>query len=217
MDIGNTPHDILSVFGQNRIGIGLKTWMNSKPSYQKVMQLKSFRGDINAVMATGNDEDLAYTISKIKNQRLIQDYTRLGLSEDKNIYHYVTRDQGKFILQESSYPLVEIEKLKNFKRTDTSFEFSDGLKQYKYTYGDSQIFMKFGIDRTDTTDLEQFDVDIIQDPFDFLLKAYFDFQGKYKVDSANITEVYLPLYSYRTKEVEEKSGLNAWNAASKNK
>lgn len=217
MDIGNTPHDILSVFGQNRIGIGLKTWMNSKPSYQKVMQLKSFRGDINAVMATGNDEDLAYTISKIKNQRLIEDYTRLGLSEDKNIYHYVTRDQGKFILQESSYPLVEIEKLKNFKRTDTSFEFSDGLKQYKYTYGDSQIFMKFGIDRTDTTDLEQFDVDIIQDPFDFLLKAYFDFQGKYKVDSANITEVYLPLYSYRTKEVEEKSRLNAWNAASKNK
>lgn len=29
--------------------------------------------------------------------------------------------------------------------------------------------------------------------------------------------MYLPLYSYRTKEVELKSGLNAWNAAPKNK
>ena len=40
VDIGNTPHDILSVFGDERIGIGLKTWMNSTPSFQKVMQLK---------------------------------------------------------------------------------------------------------------------------------------------------------------------------------
>lgn len=37
VDIGNTPHDILSVFGTERIGIGLKTWMNSRPSFQKVM------------------------------------------------------------------------------------------------------------------------------------------------------------------------------------
>ena len=37
VDIGNTPHDILSVFGNERIGIGLKTWMNSKPSFQKVL------------------------------------------------------------------------------------------------------------------------------------------------------------------------------------
>ena len=34
VDIGNTPHDILSVFGSKRIGIGLKTWMNSTPSYE---------------------------------------------------------------------------------------------------------------------------------------------------------------------------------------
>ena len=30
-------------------------------------------------------------------------------------------------------------------------------------------------------------------------------------------EAYLPLYSYKHKEVEPKSGLNAWNAAPKNK
>ena len=34
VDIGNTPHDILSIFGNDRIGIGLKTWMNTKQSFQ---------------------------------------------------------------------------------------------------------------------------------------------------------------------------------------
>ena len=28
-DIGNTPHDIVSMVGSERVGIGLKTWMNS--------------------------------------------------------------------------------------------------------------------------------------------------------------------------------------------
>ena len=46
VDIGNTPHDILSVFGSERIGIGLKTWMHSTPSYQKVMQLKRYQDEI---------------------------------------------------------------------------------------------------------------------------------------------------------------------------
>jgi len=47
-DIGNTPHDVVSVFGSDRIGIGLKTWMNSKPSFQKVMQLKRYQNEINS-------------------------------------------------------------------------------------------------------------------------------------------------------------------------
>ncbi|MBO7080759.1 MAG: hypothetical protein J6V99_01810 [Neisseriaceae bacterium] len=59
-DIGNTPHDILSVFGDERIGVGLKTWTNSKPSFQKVMQLKRFQNEINAIK---NSEELAYKIS----------------------------------------------------------------------------------------------------------------------------------------------------------
>lgn len=37
VDIGNTPHDVLAIFGKERIGIGLKTWMNTTDSFQKVM------------------------------------------------------------------------------------------------------------------------------------------------------------------------------------
>ena len=103
-------------------------------------------------------------------------------------------------------------------RTSTAFQWSDGHKDYKFTYSDSQIWQHFDSGKKDTLILNQFDVNIIEDPFDFLIQSYFNFIGKYDNQYDNdIVEVYLPLYSYRSKEVEEKSGLNSWNAAPKNK
>ena len=217
VDIGNTPHDILSVFGNLRVGIGLKTWMHSKPSYQKVMQLKSYKSEIDAALRTDNPLHIATTISMIKNDRMQSDYCRLGLTNGHNIYHYVTRDYGKFVVQETSYPLVNLHNLGEFERTATSFSWSDGLKRYKYTYGDSQIFQYFGIDEPETEVVEEFDVDIIDDPFEFLLNSYKNVTFTVQEEDTMVREAYLPLYSYRTKEVEEKSGLNAWNAAPKSK
>lgn len=213
VDLGNTPHDVLSVFGMKRIGIGLKTWMNSKPSYQKVMQLKKYKNEIEPLKS--DLSALALKISEIKNDRLRQDYVRLGLSETGNIYHYVTRDEGRFVLHETDYPLVDLQSLKNFKLTDTSFEFSDNHKEYKYTFGDSQIWMKFDPRMDDTIKLTEFDVDIMEDPFDFLMNAYFQMRTQVETIEEEMTIAYLPLYSYRTKEVEAMSGLNAWNAKPK--
>lgn len=209
-DIGNTPHDILSVFGDERIGVGLKTWVNSKPSFQKVMQLKRFQNEINTIK---NSEELAYKISEIKNQRMIQDYARLGLSEDKNVYHYITRDKGSFTINECAYPLVDLNNLRDFQLEKSSISWSDGKKEYKYTFADSQILQKF-----DIAEQETFEIQIIQDPFEFLLNAYQEFISPLVCveEEQEEIEVYLPLYSYETKEVAEKSGLNAWNGAPKN-
>ena len=217
VDIGNTPHDVLSVFGNDRIGIGLKTWMSSKPSFQKVMQLMRFQDEIKKSQELGV-EALALKISEIKNERMRIDYERLGLSEDKNIYHYVTRDEGRFIVNECNYPLIDINNLQDFNLTPTAFSWSDGYKDYKFTFGDSQIWQKFDSSRKDTLILNQFDVKIIEDPFEFLLKAYLELINTAKEEvEPDIVEVYLPLYSYRSQEVKERSGLNAWNSAPKNK
>ena len=112
VDIGNTPHDIRSTFGKDKVGIGIKTWLSSKPSYQKVMQLKRYKDDINPYVSEETKDELAYAIAKIKNERLITDYKRLGLKVNENIYHYVTRDKGQLSLSETSYPLVDMDKLK---------------------------------------------------------------------------------------------------------
>ena len=64
VDYGNTPHDVLSIIGDKRIGIGLKTWMGSKPSFQKVMQLKRYQSDI--IKYRTDFHSLAYKISEKK-------------------------------------------------------------------------------------------------------------------------------------------------------
>lgn len=216
-DIGNTPHDIVSTFGGERIGIGLKTWTRSRGSFQKVMQLKSYKKEIDAV---GDDPfDVAYTVSKIKNDRLFMDYERLGLSKTSNIYHYVTRDDDSFTIQETSYPVVSLNAINNVCKSKSSISWSDGIKDYKYTLGDSTIWMFFDKSREDTVVVDQFQVEIMDDPFSFLLRAYDDlYQHLYVANQNNSIDVaYLPLYSYSKGEVEAKSGLNAWNGAPKNK
>jgi hypothetical protein len=215
VDIGNTPHDVLSIFGNDRIGIGLKTWMGSKPSFQKVMQLKRYQNEIN--IYRGDLHSLASKISEIRNERVKSDYERLGLSEDKNIYHYVTRDKGVFTINECAYPLIDINNLKDFSATSSALSWSDGNKDYRYTFGDSQIHQKFDSNKYNSSVLNKFDVKIIEDPFAFLLKAYFDIIETTNEIVQEINEVYLPLYSFQNKEVKEKSGLNAWNSVSKNK
>lgn len=217
VDIGNTPHDVLSVFGTKRVGIGLKTWMGSKPSFQKVMQLKRYKNDIDAFRS--DSLSLAYKISEIKNERMSGDYVRLGLTETDNIYHYVTRDKGLFSIHECSYPLIALSKLTITGSTSSGISWSDGFKDYKYTYGDSQIWQKFDTDKYNTLLLNRFDIKIIEDPFDFLLQSYLKLTEAIQIreNKIDFVEVYLPLYSYRSSQVEEKSGLNAWNAAPKNK
>ena len=215
VDIGNTPHDVLSVFGDKRVGIGLKTWMSSKPSFQKVMQLKRYQQEINELQ--DDIEAVAFKISKIKNEKMLSDYERLGLIESNNIYHYITRDKGSFTVNECAYPLIDTNNLKDFNKSAKSFTWSDGNKDYKYTFGDSQIWQKFDSKKYGSLILNQFDVEIIQDPFEFLMKSYLELIDSKKTVEQEIVEAYLPLYSYRTQEVEDKSGLNSWRGAPKSK
>lgn len=216
-DLNNTPHDVVSTFGNERIGIGLKTWMHSRPSFQKVMQLKSYQDEIRKSYRGDDLEAFAAKISELKNEKVKSDQMRLGLSEDKNIYHYITRDEGRFVINECAYSLIDTNNLQNFNLTPTAFSWSDGKKDYRFTLGDSQIHQKFDSSKDDSELITQFDITIIEDPFAFLLKAYLNLKDYQPVVQDDIVEVYLPLYSYHSKEVEEKSGLNAWNAAPKNK
>lgn len=221
VDIGNTPHDIRTEFGDEKIGIGIKTWLNSRPSFQKVMQLKSLRDELDPFINSGDAEGLAHKLSVIKNQRLITDYKRLGLHETTNVYHYVTRDRGRMLVSETSYPLINMSKLKPGKMTGSSLLFDDGYKHYKFTYSDHEIWMYFGTDEPDTTSLSELPIDILKDPFRFLRDAFQNYHkhGDLYVpnDTKPIDYLYLPLYSYQRKDVLPSSGLNAWNGSPKTK
>lgn len=215
VDIGNTPHDIRSIIKGTYVGIGLKTWLSSNPSYQKVMQIKSYRKDIQPLQ--NSPVALALKIAEIKNSRLLSDYNRLGLNIGSNIYHYVTRDSGKMTLFETSYPLIDTNRLIPGKLNSKSFKFSDGNKQYKYTFGDSQIWMLFDPKDKNTAKLGTLNVNILNDPFAFLKTAFRNTGGiiTFARTKPKRDYIYLPLYSYKTKDVPKSSGLNAWNGLPK--
>ncbi|WDU54580.1 hypothetical protein [Taylorella equigenitalis] len=220
VDIGNTPHDILAIVNNRRIGIGVKTWMNTKPSYQKVMQLKAYRNDFAHLFLDSKYDELAYEISKVKNERLLIDYKRLDLNPNENIYHYITRDKGKFVLQECTYPQVNLENISHVTSNNSALNWTDGFKYYKYTYSDCQIWQMFGpVENGKSTVVDEIQIEIFEDPFRFLLDAYNHFKNCQNKDELvnDYVVVYLPLYSFKSKEVENKSGLNAWNASPKSK
>jgi len=145
------------------------------------------------------------------------DYNRLGLEDEGNIYHYVTRDSGEVTIQETAYPLIDISKVEPVKLTDTSFLFKDDLKQYKYTFGDSQIWRRFG-DEKDSTVIDKVRIHIMDDPFTFLKDIFGVKHSGVLGSKAKVSDsVYLPLYSYNDGKVPMASQLNAWNGKPKNK
>ncbi|MDO4912775.1 MAG: NgoFVII family restriction endonuclease [Lactobacillus sp.] len=217
VDINNTPHDIMSIFDDVHIGIGLKTWKSSRPSFQKVMQIKGFMEEIEDAKKLG-DEELIEHIAKIKNERLLSDYNRLGLSKDKNIYHYITRDSGKLRYYETSYPLIDMNTLEKIEKTNKRITFRDKNKTYKYTFSDSQIYMRFGPDESQTSLLCESDINLLDDPFSFLKQAFALKKNQETYDNTeSVDYLYLPLYSYSKKEVLPRSGINAWNGKPKTK
>jgi len=217
IDKGNTPHDIKSTFGSEPFAIGIKTWISSKPSFQKVMQLKAFQEKI--VELRDDPESLVQFICEKRNDKLRQDYEIHGIQEGNSIYHYVTRDANSLSLHECPYMPSNTDKLRVVKKSlkSSSIQWKDGRKKYKFTFGDCQIWQHFDPEGLDTKMLEQFAVRILEDPFPILLSDLSKMNLGTPDDERPIEEAYLPLYSYRTKKVEQKSGLNAWNAAPKAK
>lgn len=221
VDINNTPHDILSIFGQERIGIGIKTWMDSNASYQKVMQLKKYREELDTFTS---DDDLIEFLSKLRNQKLESDHHRLGLNSNSNIYHYITRDIGSFSIFECPYLKSDLSNIRPEKgpKNSKAIYWTDGFNKFKYTKADSQIHKLFDPNVKHNVNVKTLPIEILQDPFNFITDFYTDnFKNNFLLKSEsldpNIEEVYLPLYSYRSGEVEDASGLNAWRAAPKNK
>ncbi len=86
------------------------------------------------------------------------------------------------------------------------------MKEYKYTFADHQVWMYFG-EKGDTKKIGEVKVAIDDDPFDKLKKV-----SNHNVEVITPKDyLYLPLYAYGSGKVNKSSGLNAWNAAPKQK
>ena len=155
-------------------------------------------------------KELANKVSEYRNER-INLAIRLYDVQD-SLYHIVARKEKELFLFETDYGLIDINNIREVKKTKAGWSFEDGKFFYSYSYSKSTLFRKFIIPQN----AYRLPIEIIEDPYSLLLELFEDKTLKPATDKLikGINFVILPLYGIKDKQkfVFEKSGLNQWNA-----
>ena len=201
--------DVSADAGKGKVGIGLKTFLHQNgKTFQKVAEFNRE----SYLLRDLQKEDIIIKISEMRNERIKSTKRICDLND--MIYHLVTRHSGGMRIYEESMDLIDIENIRPLSNNKSKniIHFTDGLNNYNFSLSKSTLLKRF--DLQDIKPMKIFPVEILQDPFEFLLKHKHDLITKSEFDPHMRIEDYivLPLYSYRSGVVEEKSGLNMWNA-----
>ena len=189
---------------KDHIGIGLKTWIGG--NNQKVAEFNKNKSDFDGLLGLS----LALKVSKYRNIRL--SITMKLHNIHKLTYHIVKRIPGKMQILEHSFDFIDIDHIRiiHNKGNHNNTYFTDGKHTYHFNSSKSTLYMIFD----ECILLDEFDVPIMNDPYDFLLKSMNNLVIKTKKHEDQIC---LRLYSVNHKEhkkvVYTKSGLNQWNAS----
>ncbi|WP_456312773.1 hypothetical protein [Pseudomonas shirazensis] len=190
---------------KNSIGIGLKTFLNSNGNtLQKIAEFNKDRSDYHDLI--NNPAEFIRYISFLRNKRL--DSTKAIHSIDSLAYHCVAREANRFLIFEEEMNFINLDQINDIQRKPNSISFNDKNHEYNFNISKSTLFKRFT-----TTNVSELKIEILKDPYE-TLKEIFD---NYKLDftKSNKTKyeyVILPLFSTRSGEVAESSGLNQWNA-----
>lgn len=191
---------------KNGIGIGIKTFLEGNGrSWQKIAE---FNKDANLFKGK-TPNDIVLIISKLRNERINATKRIYGLND--MIYHCVVRQKGEIKVFECSMDLIDIDSIKNIKigRSNT-LTFNDNINEYSINLSKSTLYKRFITKNV----ILKTKVEIIADPYEIIMNLLI---GCNKLTFEPIKEekahVFLPLYSETgAKRVQEKSGLNQWNA-----
>ncbi len=190
------------------LGIGLKTFLNGNgKTYQKVAEFNKERGLY--IQKDKNTDDIIKTVSELRNKRISS--TQRIHNLDNMIYHCVSRTENKFLIFEEKMDLININKISKISNKNNSITFEDGINEYNFNLSKSTLLKRFYTPEHSKI----IDIDIIKNPFDFLedlFKKYKEEIECIEKENTKFDFVILPLYSHRNSSVEEKSGLNQWNA-----
>lgn len=162
--------------------------------------------------------ELAKKISFIRNERILSSLSLIkGFENDskvESIYHvlmpYNKKNSPKIFVGEIDYSLIEIEKISIIGCTNIknpgNFRFTDGKHIYKYTYADSQLYMKFN-----NKDIiyETWDIEYLDDPFLIIDNI------NIKSEKNNIEQTVSWLIYDKNKIVPQSSGFNAFDGGPK--
>lgn len=211
---------------KGNIGIGLKTWMGNDD--QKVAEF----GKLKSSYANLTGIELVSRISEYRNERIRITERLHGI--DKMLYHVVKRIPGAMQILECSFDPIDIDNIVIIpgKGNSNNTYFTDGKHEYHFSVSKNTLFMIFN----DLEMLDEFPVQILDDPYKALLQFMSADKGAYRNIAEYIVheggmeyktqknlptkqQLCLPLYSKNKdkKVVAQKSGLNQWNAGGRDR
>jgi len=201
---GDVSYDAI----KDNIGIGLKTFLNQNgKTFQKVAEFNSDSDLFRDLL--GRPEDLIHRVAELRNKRL--EITKNATNADEQIYHLITREQGKMNVVETNMDLVDINSISISKgKSKNTINFTDRYNEYSFSLSKSTLSKRF--DTTSTNNISTFNVQIHPNPLQLLSGLNLNRLFVKPTDPEH-EFIILPLYSERSGEVKLRSGLNQWNAS----
>lgn len=192
---------------KDKVGIGLKTFTNKNGrTMQKVAEFNSDHILFNSL----EPKEKIIKIAELRNKRL--ETTKRIFELDELIYHCVVRNAGNIQVFETPMPYIQIDAIKDVQvsKTGSSITFSDPSGEYSFNVSKSTLYKRFVTENV----LLKIPASILEDPFSEIEKLISE-SGLIFSDVRVQPHVFLPLYSTKggVKHVQEKSGLNQWNAS----
>ncbi|MDF2882862.1 MAG: hypothetical protein K0R54_3419 [Clostridiaceae bacterium] len=209
----DSAFDALGVWGDDRVGIGLKTWIHSKDlTYQKVAEFNKLAPTvIIPLIENGTPEDVVKKVAELRNERIMLDKRLYKTNRD--VYHYITRDDNVMNIIETPYDLIDLDSIKFIKTDGKTYSFNDKFHNYRFYKSKSVLLEEF--DASQGEIIEKIPIEQYDDPFE-LIKMITIPSGK--EDRVEET-VYLPLYQDKKEGriVTDCSGVNIRHSKPKNK
>lgn len=242
----DSAFDALGVWGEERIGIGLKTWIHSNDkTYQKVAEFNKLAPTVIVpLMQNGTPEEVVLKVAELRNDRIMLDKRLYRTNSD--VYHFITRDDNVMNIIETSYDLIDIESIEFLKTDGKVYHFKDRIHNYKFYKSKSVLLEEF--DASQGEIIKKIDIEQYDDPFELIKMISIpesqinmlqvksiggESLGKYEsidlvreenddnygtVDNYD-NVIYLPLYQDKKegRMVTDCSGVNIRHGKSKNK
>ena len=213
------------------VGIGIKTFVASaaRHSDEKIAEFTDLAN--KGYFAGLKKRDLVFRISSARNIRVSSNAAEYGVDLSTSVYHCLIRIPGGAIVHEEPYELIDLGSLKPLKKNGQPAEswtsmgegiyFTDGRSKYRYNIAKNVLYKRFHFD----SNRNRIDLKIHSDPLSLLdelvgresrgVKVVSGFSLGLDVENLGIKGsdyIVLPLYSPSTGVVNERSGINQWNA-----
>jgi hypothetical protein len=209
----DSAFDALGDWKNDRVGIGLKTWIHSGDyTYQKVAEFNKLGPSVIApLIENGTPEEVIRTVSELRNERIMLEKRLHKTSRD--VYHYITRDDNVMNIIEEPYVMIDIESLDLSSSNDKTYYFKDRLNEYKFYRSKSVLQKKFDASKGEI--IAQIPIEQFDDPFELI--KMIELPKDYR--ETILEEIYLPLYQDKSEGriVSDCSGINIRHSKSKNK